>query len=393
MYSSRWVGALIACLLSQAAHAESKKVNNGGILLDQTKNVFFEQYSANTFSLQVLQDKNKFDPHSLILGGLFETDLQHWQGEKIDLFPSGKYQQGTGVYFTQATIDFMPYFNHWAIPFLSIADSHIGRAGPDTNYVFLQRAFIVFGNLDSFPVYVTTGINTIPFGTFVGSGPWDTPLTADYFNLSQAPQVTIGFYKNGLNASATEFSDAANHNNNFVYSFYYNKIRDNWGFNFGAGYLTDLKTNNSANTNLLRNSRKQVPILDMHAVLDLNGGIQYRQAIMSAEYLRASSKVGNNRDVPEAYSLVMTYTPKIAGKDTTFGISHSESFNLKDIPTSLSGFNELQLASSGLKNAWSVNVSRSVFTKFVSLALNIAREQTYSNKINYASTIDIVVYF
>ena len=210
--------------------------------MDQSQNILFEQFSPSTFALQLLQAKKQFHPGDLILGGLVEGDLQYWAGDTINLAPPGVYQQGHGLYFTQASFDVMGNVTPWSAVFLSVADSHVGRPGASGNNIYLPHAFIALGKLDAFPLYATLGINTIPFGIFIGTGSVDTPLTAAYFNPIQAPQFSLAYYKNGWNLSAAAYSDEVTHHNNVAYSVYYSKVSNTVSYSAGAGYLTDLNT-------------------------------------------------------------------------------------------------------------------------------------------------------
>ena len=75
------------------------------VYFDQSKNIVFEQFAQNSFSLQLLQNKNTFNTEDIVLGGLGQFDWQHWQGDKFFITPPPPptYQLGTQLYFTQAT--------------------------------------------------------------------------------------------------------------------------------------------------------------------------------------------------------------------------------------------------------------------------------------------------
>src|SRR5258708_36888590 len=125
----------------------------------------------------------------MIIGGSIQSELQQWNGNRLNVIPQGTYKEGSGLYITQATFDVMNNINSWAATYLSLADGHIFQEG---NSLFIQHAFLLLGNQDKFPLYFTAGINSIPFGVFTGNGPWDNPLTGAYFNPSQAPQISLG---------------------------------------------------------------------------------------------------------------------------------------------------------------------------------------------------------
>ncbi len=364
---------------------------------DQSQDVYFEQFDANLFSLELLQAKDKFQNHDVIVGGSFQVDAQHWNGDRIE----ASYQKGTDLYFTQATLDLMTKVNSWATLFGSAAEAYIGNMGPAGNTFFSPHAFALFGNLNQFPVYLTTGINDIPFGVFTGTGPWDTPLTANYFNPSQAPQISLAFYKKGWNIAATEFNDQTNYKNHMAYSLYYKKTIEKFGYTAGIGYATALQAN--ANNNAVARAqhvkRRSISNTEkLGDVLDLNGSVTYNNLTLLGEYDRGTQNVLANRDRPSAYSLVINYIKNLWGRDTTFGAGYSETFHLKDVPTGLQGNNGLSSAPSGLKNAWSLNVSRAIFSDNVELGADWQRATTYptathsNGKNSNTYTLDLVVY-
>lgn len=369
--------------------------------LDRAQDILFDQFSPYLFSLQVLQNKNVFNPNDVILGGSSEFDLQHWQGDKIEEYPPDQiYQKGNGLYFTQANVDLMVNPNSWSTVFFSLLDNHIGRNDAAANNIYLNHAFIVVGDLKKFPVYGTAGINTIPFGVLTGSGQWDTPLTAAYFNPAQAPQLSIGYDKNDWNMAATGFEDQTNYKTHYAYSLYYNKDNKDVSYGLGIGYLTDLKanaTNSSYNhKNLLKSSALAQD--DLGAILDLNGNFRYQQLSVNAEYDLGHKRLPDNQSKPEAYALAMDYVKNIAGKNTTFGVSHSVALHLKDVPANLAGYDTLTMALSGLENTWSINVSRSL-NQYASLCLDLQRSATPSNENtahygghSYTATLDLITY-
>jgi len=364
----------------------------GRIVLDQSQDVFFEQFSPSTYSLQILQAKKQFDHADLILGGLLQLDFQNWHGDRVETTPPGFYGAGNGFYFTQATGDVMENVSSWATTFFSLAESHIGRNDPNGDYVYLPHAFILLGNLDALPFFLTFGINSIPFGVFSGSGPWDTPLTTAYFDPTQSPQLSLGYNKNGWNADATMYSDEVNHDNHFVYNFFYNKDSDNYSYTIGAGYLTDLKTNSTGNPTVSKNQRVSLLGDNLGAVVDWNASVTYLLFSLSGEYTFGHKKVGLNDDKPKAYAVALNYTPNIAGKDTTFGLGHSKAFKLRRIETPFPGYDNLLQSLSGLNNSWALSVSRPLTKNNFVLGLEFEKSTTFFERNTYTTTLDLMTY-
>lgn len=388
---------LTGFLLTCSAYGFEDLNHSGQVHLDQSKNIYFDQFSSNTFSLQLLQNKNKFNKQDLILGGSGQFDFQHWQGHEITISqpPPSTYQQGTQVYFTQAQFDMMSNLNNnWVSAFLSPVDSHIAQNGPDGNNVYLAHAFLLLGNLDKTPLYLTLGINDIPFGVFGGSGAWDTPLTANYFNPAQSPQVSLGFYKNNFNAVVTEYEDQVNYAGHSVYSLYYNNSIKSFTYGFGAGYLTHLYSNSTGNAfnNHNRNRRSNLTPSNLGNVSDLSTKLGYGPLTLTVEYVFGSQSVSVNRNKPLALGETLSYIHSIYGKDTTFGIGYSNSANLRDVPTGLEGQDGTLTAASGIKNSWVLSVTRPVISDAFQLGLNASKDILYSKKSTYTYTLDFMAY-
>lgn len=384
-----------------AADTDSPLGGLGETYLDRSQDIFFDQFSANTFSLQLLQIKNKFPVNSFVFGGSGQFDLQHWQGDQIEEAPLGPiYQQGNGLYFTQAIVDLMINISPWTTAFFSGADSSIGRSDPNGNYVYSPNAFLLLGNLDRLPFYSTIGLSSIPFGVFSGTGPWDVPLTDAYFNPAQAPQISVGYYQVGWNATITEFNEQANQGNHYAYNLSYNKNNPVWGYSLGVGYLTDLQTNNNDNTETHRHPTRIVPginVGDLGPVWDMNASIRYQQWSVNGEYDMGHNILLGNTGKPEAYAFTTNYVKNIAGKDTTFGLGYSQVMHLQNYASILTGYDNLVSGFTGLKNAWSVNVSRPL-SKSTVLGLDLQRAMTNpgvsSNSAarTYTATLDLMAY-
>lgn len=373
--------------------AKNNSQQMGKIRLDQSNNIVFEQFSSNAFPLNLLQVKHKFNNKDLVVGGSAQFDFQHWQGNKIVTTPLQEYDQSTQGYFTQLTIDVMSNMNNdWSTIFLSLADSHIGQNDQNGNYVYVPQAFLLFGNLDKTPLYLTLGIDTIPFGVFTGSGQWNMPLTASYFNPAQSPLASIGFYKYNLNAVITEYEDQSNFTHHTVYSLYYNNHIHSFNYGIGTGYLTHLQSNSTGNAGNNPRRNRIISPFNFGNALDFNANIGYGPFALTGETVSGSHKAGINRGKPQAFAESITYTHVLFGKDATFGIGHSHSLGLHDVPTTLEGQDAIPLAASGMKNAWVLSVTRPVINKYFSLGFDAEKDELYDKKRTYTYTLDLIAY-
>ncbi len=391
----RILSGLAIGLVGYSAYGSELNNYSGEFHLDQSKNIYFDEYSSNSYSLQLLKDKTKFANQDVILGGSAELDFQHWQGDQVFLTPPPPlfYQVGTQVYFTQAQFDAMSNLNNnWLTSFISLTDGHIGQNGSNGNNVYLSHAFLLFGNLDKTPIYITLGISDISFGVFNGIGGWDSPLTSSYFEPAQSPQASIGFYKNNFNASATTYEDQTNFAHHNVYSLYYNNTIKSLSYGFGVGYLTHLASNS---TGIAFNSQKKQQGLiafNLGNIWDYSVNMGYGPFAFTAEYINGSNEVGVNNGLPKSLAETISYTRAIYGKDTTFGIGYSNSIHLNNIPTGLEGQDTELSATAGIKNRWVFAITRPIISDAFQLSLSTEKDRLYSADTTYTYTLDLMAY-
>lgn len=367
---------------------------------DQSVNVYFDQLSSTSFSQDLLQSKDSFTYHDIYTGGSMQFDAQSWNGDFILTEPpSDRYENGQGVYFTQATFDIMDNLNAWSMAYFSITDSAIGNNNPDGNSVYVGHAFLLLGNLDKSPFFFTAGINTISFGAFNGVGSWDTPLTADYFNSTQAPQLSFGFNNDNWYATLSEFEDQTNYEYHSVINFLYNKTINDFTYNIGAGYLTNYNANDANNAAAHRETvnNRDENIGYLGNIEDINSSLQYKNLSLDAEFDIGNTKANTNPGYPNAYSVVLSYSPTIAGEATSFGIDRSGTANMAHVPAFLPGNDGLSSAFVGLQSSWNFGITRNL-AKNVTAGLNAQFAKLYQrhdesvSKHTNTYTLDLTAY-
>lgn len=390
---SRAICALIA-LGSACAQAEAEHSTHlTPFILDQSQNIFFEDFSVSTFTQELFSVKNKFGSKQVVLGGMAEFDFQHWQGDTLlTQNPMGTYSNDTALYFTQTTFDVMANLTPWAMLFTNASLSAIGQGGESGNYLNLPYAFILIGNIEASPFYIYGGYNAISFGQFNGSGGWDDPLTSNYFQPQVSPSVSVGYQNNYMNLSTTVFTDQTLYESHMVYNLTYQNNDHFINYGFGAGYLTHLNLNMTGDVNINRNLTKEGDNMQAGNVIDLNGNLGYNNVSISAEFLRGTDTVLMNRDKPAAFGSTLTYSPTIGDINYSTGISYSKTLNLKDVSTIVTGQDQIPYVAVGLKNSWAASVTRNIFTRWLFLGLNLERDATYDNQKTYTFTMDATAY-
>lgn len=77
-------------------------------------------------------------------------------------------------------------------------------ANQNNNYD-LQDAFVIFGNLDTTPVFVSVGKYRPSVGSFGGGGPWTSGITANMFRPLRVTNAAINYRGDTSNANFTVF--------------------------------------------------------------------------------------------------------------------------------------------------------------------------------------------
>lgn len=380
------------CLSSMNAYAaQGSNQDHANLALDQSQQVYFDQFAESTYSLQLLQAKNKFDYRTIVIGGSAEADLQYWHGDNINTVPPTTYQTGSGLYLTQTTLDLMANITPVSTLFLSGAIMQWGQGGQNGNFYYFPHAFLLIGNTDLSPIYASLGINTLPFGVFTSSGTWDISLASAYFNPQQAPQFSLGYSKNNLNLNLALYHDEINYEYHTIASLSYSNSNNPIHYTVGLGYLTDLKTNSTGTLGTIP-SRRTNPYFSMGNALDINASLSYKIATLSGEFLTGSKIIATNTGKPAAYSVALSLTPTLYDKVTTFGVSHSVSLYFNNIPATLPGLDAAYLATDGLKSNWAFSVSRPIYKDNIILGFNAEKVTTYASNQSSAFTLDLLMY-
>lgn len=362
-------------------------------ILDQSQDVYFEEYSVSSFTQSLLNDKDKFGYTQVILGGMAEADLQHWRGDSIVTQNPGEiYNHDTAFYLTQVTLDVMANLTLYTTLFTTASLSAIGQGGESGNYANLPYAFILIGNLEQYPLYFYGGYNAITFGQFQSSGGWDYPLTSDYFQPQVSPSISLGYQNKDWNVSTTVFTDQVLYENHMVYNIAYQHTLNKINYNMGAGYLTHLDLSTTGDVNINRSFFRDEPNMNTGNVADAYLTLGYDALSLSGEYVRGSKAVLMNTEKPSAYGFALRYSPSINDINYIAGISFSRSIHLKDVSTILSGQDQIPFASDGLKNIWAASLTRNFFGSWFYLGLNAERDLTYADQKTYTLTLDATAY-
>lgn len=388
-----YLSSILLCSITSVSFAEDSNHSNAPFILDQSQGVFFESYSTSGFTQALLASKDSFGYRQVVLGGMLEADVQHWQGNTIMIQnPEGLYTRDTAFYLTEATFDVMANLNPLMTLYASTELSAIGQGGESGNYMNLPYAFIMIGNPEKTPFYCYGGYNAISFGQFQSSGGWDYPLTSNYFQPQTAPAFSVGYQDKQWNISTSVFDDQTLYENHMVYMLNYQNKLEHFHYGLGAGYLTHLDLNTTGGVNVNRNFPRNSANMNAGNITDAYLNLGYDALTLSGEYLRGTQKILMNLDKPSAYGIALQYSPIINKINYTAGLSYSRSLHLENVSAFLNGQDQIPYACVGLQNSWAANVTRNFLGEWLYIGLNAERDLTYENQKTYTLTLDATAY-
>ena len=407
--STLTASAIIATGISSCVFAQSSNNISEYLSWAPTHNVYFEDFSKTQFALDTLEAKNQLPSKGVAVGGEVEVDPQVWHGDITD-YSTGS-GNGSNMVFSTAAIDLMANINDWTSAFVNIQNS-----AANSSDIALNRAFILFGNLQKSPFYAVIGQNGLPFGSFAAdAGPWSNGIDTNSFRAGDdVRQLMFGYYKNGIKANAAVFQNQnsdttgpSNRNiNDFLLSTQYtgNLAKGYTNYVVGAGYLNDLRYMNKtwgdgydgAATGDFANAKgitdKRLPVLDLNAKVTFNNLVAF-----AAEFDKVLNHVNTTGGTPSLnitdkapyiWSAGAFYMPEIAGKQTTFWMGYAQSKNMQGLPMALSGnaYNDYDTA--GIKNSFNAAISRSVFVDNNTISIDYQHVKDYAGKRSNTYTID-----
>ena len=390
----------------------------------------FEEFPSSIVPLSMLQIKNKFGSEenghkALVFGGYLEADTQGWWGSDFTQpapggFDSGRsnatgnYNSGEGVFLTTANLDVMANINQWTQTYMVINATQ--------NSIKLQQAFVTFGNLDKFPMFVTVGKNRMPLGTFAGGGPWVSGISQALFRPARITNVTVGYYKDGLNTNLSVFSTKAekgaqtgqatgtpstmptepangNYSGNFLYSVFYNGVISDTKVAYGvnAGYLYNMANTGIGASQQIADTGDLLNRQDRNSVLNFEGHLAYQEYSvfggLATTTMERKYTFGNRAG---AWYIQGNYAPdvNIFGSDrkTTFSLAYNGAYNTQNMPMAVAGDASTGPSITGVQKEVVTFVRREVLTQ-VFLGLEYSWMGMYDGQHSNNITLDTSIYF
>ncbi len=360
------------------------------------------------YALGVLQDKAVFTT-PVVLGGNLEADLQTWGGSFSTSIPSqGTYQDGSAVSITAANLDTMANVNDWVTAFLAMQGNVGGNSGNPPTF---DKAFLLFGNLQKNPLFVTVGEIYLPFGMFLGNGPWSNNLDTNAFQISKTNQLTLNFYQKGFYSSFAWFNTPADPDalNDFTYNLSYVKS-GTFNYTVGAGYLYDIRDTNSgvgaaypqAGTGGNTTSSTNTVSGGRNGLFDVNASAGYGPVSLNGEFdlteTGATNLNGSDTGKMSAWNIAAGYGIILANIPTYFQVGYSATHNMNNISFPLAGMaytaaqTQTTDSDEGIQHNWLVSMTNHFFNN-VYMSPEYQYSTLYNGTHTWTLTYDISAYF
>ncbi|QHV80887.1 DUF3573 domain-containing protein [Francisella tularensis subsp. holarctica] len=345
------------------------------------------QISSNLFASTLLGQREKFDDYSVFFGGFIEADAQAWFGSAVTKAQSAGqlYSNGQNIYLTSANLYFLSNLGHYVTAQFDFDTNESGSFS-------LGNAFVIFGNLDTTPVFVSVGKYRPSVGSFGGGGPWTSGITANMFRPLRVTNAAINYRGDTSNANFTVF-DAKNHATFSVAYFDAVSIPNIAQVGFNLGYMHDIRgANNRFNFIDKRVGEFNIDTaISFESIPFLPGNLNVG-AGWATTTTQSTQFNGRSNAFAGAFTVQAAYTFKLFGSGQNINASYGHSYNADNIPMPLSAGGSFFLAASGIKDQILVSTQRSFFDDNVLIGPEYSWQSLYNGQRMNTLTLDLSVY-
>lgn len=346
--------------------------------------------------VQVLKAKNQLN-NPLVFGGEIETDLQYTQGNSIPLTNGTSYQNGSDVSLSKVYFMTMANINDETTALVNI-----DLVRPNYN-VGVERAFLIFGNLNRSPFSLMVGANYLPFGTFSGNANWSNALTTNLFRINTTNQIMANYTNSWLTLNAGIYSNnnvGVNNDINYLFNGIAQTTWKNIGMSLGASYISDVRKANSSFGKAYAmgspTSATQPLTGSKNGAFDVNGSIGPSYFTLLGEYVTTAdgaTEAGQSVGPMSVWMLGEQSKFKIDQYPTVFQISYSATKNMQSIPMIYNGDIPQNLYTAvGIQHQWLTSLDTE-FWKNVWVGPELVTAKLYTGQHSYTGNLDCTAYF
>lgn len=350
--------------------------------------------SSNLFASTILGQRDTFDDYSVFFGGYIEADAQTWFGSQISRaggapnFPAN----GQNIYLTNSKLYFLSNLGHYVTAQFDFDTDETGGFG-------LGNAFVIFGNLDTSPFFVTAGRNKLSVGSYGGGGPWTSGIIDEFLSPDKVTNVSLNYKNDIINTNITVFGSDDKRANFSAGFFYTDSWTEDLSVGFNAGYVFNIAgAGNGSISQFLDNigeSEKNIGVLNFDGTMaySMLGGIWQLQGGWSATTNKQDFHQNGSSVNTGAWYLGVAYALTLGGRDTNFNITYGQSYNAENIPMPTSNASPtFGLTSSGIKNQMIASAQRAYFDNNVLFGPEYSCQRLYNGEHMNTLTLDLSVY-
>jgi hypothetical protein len=353
------------------------------------------QISSNLFASTLLGQREKFDDYSVFFGGKIEADAQVWFGNSIKRtaasdgnFPGN----GQNIYLTAANLYFLSNLGHYVTAQFDFDTDQTGSFS-------LGNAFVIFGNLDTSPFFVSVGRNKLSVGTYGGGGTW-TNGTTNFLSPGSVTNVSVNYKSEAWNANVTVFGSDDKRANFSTGVFYADSWTPNLAAGFNVGYVFNMAgADNSSLDAVLDNNPGHEK--DNVGALNVDGNLTYAVfdgfLNLGAGWASTTNKENFNGDgssvLSGAWYTALNYAAVMGGRNTNFGVTYGQTYNAAAVPMTLANAApNFGKSLSGIKNQLVFSAQRAYFDDNVLFGPEYAYQKLYNGEHMNTITIDMSVF-
>ncbi|WP_042519086.1 DUF3573 domain-containing protein [Francisella philomiragia] len=353
------------------------------------------QISSNLFASTLLGQREKFDDYSVFFGGFIEADAQAWFGSGISKWDSSNQRlstNGQNIYLTNAKLYFLSNLGHYVTAQFDFDTNESGSFG-------LGNAFVIFGNLDTSPFFVTAGRNKLTVGSYGGGGPWTGGITG-FLAPGSPTNVSLNYKDSVWNAAVAVFGTDDKHANFSTGLFYADSWTPNLAAGLNVGYVYNIA--GAQNSNIQDSLKALNRAGDTVGALNVDGNLSYSvfggifqigAGWASTTNSEEFNGIGTGNVLAGAWYGALNYAAMIGGRNTNFNATYGQTYNAAAVPMSTSNASpSFGQTATGIKEQLIFSAQRAYFDDNVLFGPEYSYQRLYSGEHMNTITLDMAVY-
>ena len=345
------------------------------------------QLPSNLFASSLLGQRSKFDDYSIFFGGFIEANAQVWFGSDINKAGGGTFSgNGQNIYLTSSKLYFLSNLGHYVTAQFDFDADETGNFG-------LGNAFVIFGNLDTSPFFVSAGKNQLSVGNYGGGGPSSGGITGAFLEPGSVTNVAVNYKDDVWNANIAVFGANDKQANFSTAVFYIDSFTDWLSGAFNLGYVYNLA--GAGNANLAKYKQAGGFNADVNLTYNLGPGFLSTQGgwattTNSNEY----NGKGKGNAIAGAWYISSAYGWNWLGRDTNLNFSYGQSYDAADIPMNItaSPINFGGKTKYGIQHQLLFSGQRSYFDDNVLFGPEYVYQKLYNGEHMNTISLDMSVY-